>query len=63
MAQVTASASFSAAPRLTCSSLFVRIVMATDTLFPANQLGTYGASEAETTVIVPGITDGIYSWP
>jgi hypothetical protein len=61
MAQVSAAASLSGIPVLTCSPLFVRIIMATDTLFPANQLGTYGASEAETTVTVPGVTDGIYT--
>jgi len=61
MAQVTAVASLSGRPVLTCSPLFVRIIMATDTMFPANQLGTYGASEAETTVTVPGVTDGIYT--
>jgi hypothetical protein len=36
-------------------------VMAANTMFPANQSGTYGATEAETTVTVPGVTDGIYS--
>jgi hypothetical protein len=61
MAQVTASASLSARPSLACSYLSVRIIMATDTMFPANQLGTYGVTEAETTVTVPGVTDGIYT--
>jgi hypothetical protein len=61
MAQVNAAASLSGRAVLACSPLFVRIIMATDTMFPANQLGTYGASEAETTVTVPGVTDGIYT--
>lgn len=51
----------SAAATLTCSFLSARIVMAANTMFPANQLGTYGASEAETTVTVPGVIDGIYA--
>jgi len=61
MAQVTAVVSLSGGAVLTCSPLFVRIIIATDTMFPANQLGTYGASEAETTVTVPGVTDGTYT--
>lgn len=61
MAAVPGAALLSAAPALTCSYLSARIVMSTATMFPANQSGTYGASEAETTVIVPGVIDGIYS--
>jgi hypothetical protein len=61
MASVQASAALSAAPALACSYLSARIVMATNTMFPANQTGTYGATEAETTVTVPGVTDGIYT--
>lgn len=57
----SSAALFSAAAVLTCSYLSARIVMATNIMFPANQLGTYGATEAETTVTVPGITDGIYT--
>jgi hypothetical protein len=61
MAAVQASAALSAAPALTCFYLSARIVMAANTMFPANQTGAYGAVEAETTVTVPGITDGIYA--
>lgn len=61
MAAVQASASLSAGPALTCFYLSARIVMAANTMFPANQSGTYGALEAETTVTVPGVTDGIYT--
>jgi hypothetical protein len=59
--KVLALAAFSAAPAMTCSPLSVRIIMATDTMFPANQSGTYGATGAETTVAVPGVIDGIYT--
>lgn len=55
------TAVFSASPALTCSFLSARIVMAANTMFPANQSGTYGALEAETTVTVPGVIDGIYA--
>lgn len=61
MAVAEGSAAFSAAPALTCFYLSARIVMAQNTMFPANQSGTYGATEAETTVTVPGVTDGIYT--
>lgn len=58
---VSASAALTAVPALTCFSLSARIVMAANTIFPANQSGAYGATQAETTVTVPGVTDGIYS--
>lgn len=61
MASVQAVAALSAAPSLACFYLSARIVMTANTMFPANQRGTYGATEAETTVTVPGVTDGIYS--
>jgi hypothetical protein len=53
--------SLSAAAVLTCSYLSARITMATATMFPGNQRGTYGAVEDETSVTVPGVTDGIYT--
>lgn len=56
-----AAAAMAAAPALTCSYLSARIVISADTMFPANQSGTYGAAEAETTVIVPGVIDGTYT--
>jgi len=58
---VTAGAALGASAVLTCSYLPARIVIAANIMFPDNQSGIYGASEAETTVIVPGVTDGIYS--
>lgn len=61
MAVAQGAAALSAAPRLTCLFLSARVVMAANTMFPANQAGTYGATEAETTVTVPGVTDGIYA--
>jgi hypothetical protein len=61
MAVQEASAAFSAAPSVTCFYLSARITMSANTMFPANQSGTYGATEAETTLIVPGVRDGIYS--
>jgi hypothetical protein len=53
--------SLSASAVLTCSYLSARIVMAANIMFPANQRGTYGVSEAETAVTVPGVTDGTYT--
>jgi hypothetical protein len=61
MATAVASASLAASPVLACSYLSARVVMAANIMFPANQSGTYGASEPETTVTVPGVTDGIYT--
>lgn len=61
MSVAQASAALSAAPVLACSYLSARIVMAANTIFPDNQSGAYGAAEAYTTVIVPGVTDGIYA--
>jgi hypothetical protein len=61
MAQVSGAAALSASPRLACSYLSARIVMAANIMFPDNQSGIYGAAEAETTVTVPGVTDGIYT--
>jgi hypothetical protein len=56
-----ASAALSAVPVLACSYLSARIIMAANTMFPANQSGAYGPAEAYTAVTVPGVTDGIYA--
>jgi hypothetical protein len=61
MAAVQATASLAAAPALACAFLSARVTMSATTMFPGNQRGTYGAIEAETTVTVPGITDGTYT--
>jgi hypothetical protein len=61
MAVAQASAAFSAVPALACFYLSARIVMAANTMLPASQPGTYGDVEPETTVVVPGVTDGIYT--
>ncbi len=61
MAVVSGQAHVSASASLTCSFLSARIAMAANTMFPANQSGTYGATDAETTVTVPGVIDGIYA--
>lgn len=58
---VNGAAAFHAASILTCSYLSAHIRIDTTTMFPGNQLGTYGADEAETTVIIPGVIDGTYT--
>jgi hypothetical protein len=61
MAVVQGSTSLAAEAVLACSYLSARVVFSTATMFPDIERGTYGAIEAETTVTIPGITDGIYT--
>jgi hypothetical protein len=54
------AASLSASPSLSCSYLAARITLSANSMFPANGTGTYGPPGDFSTVVVPGVIDGVF---
>lgn len=54
------AASLSASPSLSCSYLSARITLSANSMFPANGTGTYGPPGDSSTVVVPGVIDGVF---
>jgi hypothetical protein len=54
------AASLSASPSLSCSCLSARITLSANSMFPANGPGTYGPPGDSSTVVVPGVIDGVF---
>jgi hypothetical protein len=54
------AASLSASPSLSCSYLSARITLSANSMFPANGPGFYGPPGDSSTVVVPGVADGVF---
>jgi hypothetical protein len=54
------AASLSASPSLSCSYLPARITLSAISMFPANGTGVYGPPGDSSTVVVPGVIDGVF---
>jgi hypothetical protein len=57
---VAGAASLSASPSLSCSYLSARITISATTMFPGKDQGIYGPSGDSSTVVVPGVIDGVF---
>jgi hypothetical protein len=49
-----------ASPSLSCSYLSARITLSANSMFPANGTGLYGPAGDSSTVVVPGVIDGVF---
>jgi hypothetical protein len=54
------AALLSASPSLSCSCLTARITLSANSMFPANGPGFYGQPGDSSTVVVPGVIDGVF---
>jgi hypothetical protein len=54
------AAALSASPSLSCSYLTARITLSAITMFPDKDQGIYGPSGDSSTVVVPGVIDGVF---